>query len=174
MKIEIPEFLAHLPVEERGYPVPYFVPWVNGKPFFKAASEEKHLICYKNKLCGICGKKIKSGEFCFVGGPQALKNKCSSEAHTHFRCAKYALQVCPYLFHQKSDRKWDGDGHDLNKDVMILDKPEAMYIMVSNKVEWYNDGKHRLFRFRLIRAHEFKYIDKKLTETGEIFRFKIF
>ena len=36
--VPMPARIARLPRDDRGYPVPAFVPWQDGKPYFPAAS----------------------------------------------------------------------------------------------------------------------------------------
>ena len=39
----MPSRIAALPVDERGYPVPWFVAWIDGKPEFRCADPAKFL-----------------------------------------------------------------------------------------------------------------------------------
>lgn len=104
-KIEIPEFLQHLPVDDRGYPVPFFVPWKDGKPQFLYADERKVANCVERKICGICGKLMMHGDSFMVTGPIGYKNRVASDAPMHRRCAEYSLRVCPHMYYEKSERR---------------------------------------------------------------------
>lgn len=103
---EPPARIAQLPVDERGYPVPYFVQWVDadqkptkagvGKPEFRVMDHSKWMDCVKNKNCWICGQKL--GKFMsFVLGPMCAVNRINSEPPSHHECATYAAKACPFL-----------------------------------------------------------------------------
>src|SRR5258706_13105104 len=55
----MPERIKNLPHDpERGYPIPFFVAYVNGKPDFRIADDEKRVRSVKERLCWICGEKL--------------------------------------------------------------------------------------------------------------------
>lgn len=64
----VPARMAHLPIDERGYVVPWFVAWVDGKPEFRAMDPEKFSAAIRKKLCWVCGGKM-GVNLCFVAGP---------------------------------------------------------------------------------------------------------
>lgn len=165
-QIEIPPFLSHLPVDPRGYPIPYFVPFTDGKPNFKYTDPEKQHQCFKNKQCGICGKKLLKNQFWFVGGPLSLKNKVSSDVHNHEQCARYALKVCPYLFNQKADRIAT-EGHN---DIIVLEKPELVNLIFADRCSFIKYMGQHIYTFRPVRAYEFIYVNKVLTDTGNVIK----
>lgn len=57
MSILIPSFLNHLKVNPKGYPIPFFVAYVNGKPDFRLLDPKKQYYCIHQKLCAICGEE---------------------------------------------------------------------------------------------------------------------
>lgn len=105
---ELPERMKHLPVDERGYPVPMFVAYVNRKPEFRAAVKEFGSLCIKNKTCWVCGCKLM-GEAVFVIGPMCAINRVSSEPPSHRDCARYSAIACPFLTRPQMVRR-EGDG----------------------------------------------------------------
>lgn len=91
-----PAKIAKLPVDERGFPVPFFVGWEEGKPIFPAADHDKLRRCVQHGLCWVCGEKL--GRYrAWVVGPMCLVNLTSSEPPSHSECAKYSVTACPFL-----------------------------------------------------------------------------
>lgn len=87
---------AALPVDERGYPVPAFVPWIDGKPEFRTASVHFRARAIRESLCWVCGGKL--GVFkAFVIGPMCVLNLTTSEPPCHFDCAEFSAKACPFL-----------------------------------------------------------------------------
>lgn len=101
---ERPARIAALPLDERGYPVPYFVEWIDGKPDFRVASEAKLVQCIRGKRCWICGGGL--GKFqTFAIGPMCAVNRVSSEPPAHLDCAHYAVRACPFLLLPSAKRR---------------------------------------------------------------------
>lgn len=99
--------LAHLPIDERGYPVPYFVAWVDGKPDHRIADPVKQVICIKQRRCWICGEPL--GRYlAFLIGPMCCINRISSEPPAHRDCAVYAATACPFLTRPRMHRREAG------------------------------------------------------------------
>jgi hypothetical protein len=96
MSEETPERIRVLPVDVRGYPVPWFVHWENGQPDFRVISPGKIPEAVLKKRCWTCGDKL--GKFVvFVIGPMCAINRISSEPPSHLDCARYAATHCPFL-----------------------------------------------------------------------------
>jgi hypothetical protein len=91
-----PKFMRHLKIDQRGYPVPWFVDWFNGVPEFRAVDRRKLVYCSKNRVCWTCGRKL-FGEEVYVIGPMCAVNRISSEPPSHRECAEYAAVACPFL-----------------------------------------------------------------------------
>lgn len=94
--VPMPARIARLPRDHRGYPVPFFVEWLNGKPEFPLFDPHKWRRCVKQRLCWICGDKL-GRHLAFAVGPMCTINRVSSEPPQHRECAEYALKVCPFL-----------------------------------------------------------------------------
>lgn len=92
----IPRFMTALPIDERGYPVPWFVDWFNGKPEFRAASQKKLVTAINQRRCWTCGSRL-FGEEVFVIGPMCAVNRISGEPPSHRECALFAATACPFL-----------------------------------------------------------------------------
>lgn len=135
-KIEIPKFLEHLPTDKRGYPIPYFVPIVNGVPEFKYADNNKHLEALKHKKCCICGKKLFNKSYWFISGPMGFENGVDSHSPMHEECARFSLKVCPHLFYEHSERKTDDNSGSINQ---IRQKPSLFFLSKADKFKAVKD-----------------------------------
>jgi hypothetical protein len=99
-----PARIAKLPVDRRGYPVPWFVHWENGTPDFRVIAAGKRQRAVSEKLCWICGDPL--GKYlAFVIGPMCAINRVSAEPPGHRECAEYSARVCPFLSRPKVERR---------------------------------------------------------------------
>lgn len=93
---KMPLRILRLPVDEREYPVPWFVAWVDGKPEFRAMDTAKFIRAVKEKRCWVCGESL-GVKMAFVIGPMCAINRISSEPPSHLECAMFSAQGCPFL-----------------------------------------------------------------------------
>lgn len=93
----MPEAIRRLPADERGYPVPWFVKWLKGKPEFRCADTEKMVRAVKERLCWVCGQRLTQPLFAFVIGPMCALNRISGEPPCHIECAVFSAIACPFL-----------------------------------------------------------------------------
>lgn len=100
----LPDRIKKLPVDERGYPVPWFVEWINGKPEFRIADGRKKVQAVNEHLCWVCGQRLGT-YLCFVIGPMCAVNRITSEPPTHRECAEWSAQACPFLSRPHSKRR---------------------------------------------------------------------
>lgn len=99
-----PERVKQLPRFGR-YPVPYFALMVDGVPDFRVVDTQKKSTAAIRKLCWICGQKISHPDrFCFVGGPSCTRNGLFGDGPSHFECAEFAMQICPYIMRDDATR----------------------------------------------------------------------
>jgi hypothetical protein len=88
--------MLSLPIDKRGYPVPWFVAWVNGEPEFRLLDPDKWLRATRNKLCWVCGERL--GQYmAFVIGPMCGITRTTSEPPCHLECATWSAINCPFL-----------------------------------------------------------------------------
>jgi hypothetical protein len=93
---EAPPRIAKLPLDKRGYPVPWFVEWFNGEPDFRVISDAKRRRAFSVDLCWICGERMGVHQV-FAVGPMCLINLTTAEPALHRDCAEYAVKACPFL-----------------------------------------------------------------------------
>lgn len=91
-----PPRIERLPLNAKGYPIPYFVAYVNGQPDFRVIDPEKITRCITKQLCWICGDKLGRW-LAFNVGPVSAVLRNSGEPPSHVDCAEYAAQACPFL-----------------------------------------------------------------------------
>lgn len=103
----LPERIAALPVDERGYPVPWFVDWIDGKPEFRAMDRAKWHRALKEKLCWVCGQRL-GARLIFVLGPMCVITRTTVEPPCHLECARWSAINCPFLARPHAHRREDG------------------------------------------------------------------
>lgn len=99
-----PAALKGLPTDHRGYVVPFFVEWIDGKPDFRVVDGRKLARCVHEKLCWLCGGPLAK-TVAYVIGPMCAINRVSSEPPSHLACAEYACRVCPFLSMPNAKRR---------------------------------------------------------------------
>ena len=92
----LPEKFKKLPIDPRGYPIPWFVGKVDGVYDFRLADSRKRKLAQDERLCWLCGEKL--GRYmAFVIGPMCVVNRNTSEPGSHLDCARFAATACPHL-----------------------------------------------------------------------------
>lgn len=119
--IPMPDAIAALPRDARGFPVPAFVyrpdDWQPGQPLdLRVLDTDAAKILMMARRCGVCGLPV-GYRMWFIGGPMCLYNRIF-ETPTHRECAEYAMLACPHLnnaAHEYVTRPGDdGLKHDPN------------------------------------------------------------
>jgi hypothetical protein len=139
----LPRRMQELPVDERGYVVPWFVAWENGKPEFRAMDADKFVRALKEKLCWVCGEKL-GVNLCFVAGPMCGINRTSSEPPSHVECAEWSARNCPFLSNPHMVRREDEEltrtAHD-PAGLFIRRNPGVAMLWITREYEIFPDGK---------------------------------
>lgn len=143
----VPLRIQELDVDERGYPIPWFVAWVDGKPEFRAMDPEKFVRAIKEKRCWVCGQKL-GVNVCFVAGPMCGINRTSSEPPSHLECAQWSARNCPFLSNPRMVRREDDK---INNQVVrenaagiaITRNPGVAMLWITRQFEVYLDDKGR-------------------------------
>ena len=100
----LPARMQSLPIDDRGYPVPYFVAWLDGKPDFRVTDPRKWMRCYREQRCWVCGDVV--GKYkTFVIGPMCAVNRTTAEPPCHVECAVFSATACPFLTLPKAQRR---------------------------------------------------------------------
>jgi hypothetical protein len=107
----LPLRMQSLPLDERGYPVPWFVAWQDGKPVFQAMDGAKWMKAVRDRLCWVCGGVLGVYKT-FVAGPMCGINRTSAEPPSHSECARWSARNCPFLSNPAAARR-DVEGSSL-------------------------------------------------------------
>lgn len=141
----LPYRMAALPIDERGYPVPWFVAWVDGKPEFRAMDRTKFFRAIREKLCWVCGERL-GVNVCFVAGPMCGVNRTSSEPPSHLECARWSARNCPFLSNPKMVRREDDEINNAKfrenaSGLAIARNPGVAMLWITRQFEVFPDGK---------------------------------
>jgi hypothetical protein len=140
----LPKLMEKLPVDERGYVVPWFVDWFEGKPEFRAMDGRKYGRAVREKLCWVCGNPLK-GTYVFVAGPMCGINRTSSEPPCHPECARWSARNCPFLSKPNMARREDdlidkAKFTDKAAGIAITRNPGVTMLWFTREYEIFNDG----------------------------------
>jgi hypothetical protein len=134
-----------LPLDKRGYPVPWFVDYVNGEPEFRAFDQYKWMRAVREKLCWVCGQKL-GAHLSFVIGPMCGITRTTSEPPCHYDCAEWSVRNCPFLSRPHMVRREDEvtDAMKGNAAGIPLERnPGVMLIWTAREYSVFDDGAGR-------------------------------
>ena len=144
---DMPASVRRLKVDQRGYPIPFFVDYLpDGTPEFRAADARKLIRCIREALCWVCGEKLHRSRLgfkstiAFAIGPMCAVNKISAEPPSHPDCAEWSARNCPFLARPHMKRREDElfnakTAAQEQRGVAILRNPGVTLV-------WYTDGYH--------------------------------
>lgn len=147
----LPPKMRHLPVDHRGFPVPYFVAWQDGKPLFPVMDPAKMRDAIRFSNCWVCGQRLGAHK-AFVIGPMCVCNRLNSEPPSHLECALFSAKNCPFLTKPRMRRQVTHDGTYLDQPVqaaagiMIERNPGVCCVWVTKKFEIERTREGPLFR----------------------------
>ncbi len=140
----LPVRMRGLAIDKRGFPVPWFVAWVDGEPEFRAMDGEKFIRAIREKLCWVCGQRL-GVNMCFVAGPMCGINRTSAEPPSHLECGRWSAINCPFLSNPRMVRRED---EKINNTQMresaagfaITRNPGVVMLWITRQFEVYPDG----------------------------------
>ncbi len=149
----MPGRMTSLPIDERGYPVPWFVAWVKdgepceagqGKPEFRAMDPVKFIKAVRAKLCWVCGGRLGTN-VCFVAGPMCGINRTSAEPPSHLDCARWSARNCPFLSNPRQVRREDevtnnAQFREQAAGIALTRNPGVAMLWITRQFEVFNDG----------------------------------
>jgi hypothetical protein len=147
----MPWRIRELPIGPNGYPVPWFVAWVDGVPEFRASDLAKWVAAVRRKQCWVCGGQLGS-RLAFVLGPMCIVTRTTSEPPSHRECAEWSIRNCPFLtrphMHRRTDRLPEdivsAPGHGLERN------PGVAALWITRGYSLFDDGNGR----KLIRVDD--------------------
>lgn len=130
--------MLDLPLDERGYPIPWFVLWIDGKPDFRVMDEEKRVRAVRERICWCCGKPL-GDVFAFVSGPMCGMSRTSSEPPAHLECALWSVKGCPFLSLPKATRRDVGLPDDVKTPgILIPRNPGVALVWITDTYKTFN------------------------------------
>lgn len=134
---DLPKAMQALPVDHRGFPVPWFVQWIDGEPVFPAMDGTKLVSAQRDGLCWVCGGKLPTAR-AYVIGPMCVINRISSEPASHLDCARFSARNCPFLANPRMKRvphhKLGAAVDDLSSaGIMIERNPGACAVYITQR-----------------------------------------
>ena len=99
----LPARMRRLPIDERGFPVPWFVAFIEGKPDFRVVRPHGMVKAIQANTCWVCGQPLGI-HLAFVIGPMCAVNRVTSEPPSHLECARFAAKACPFLANPRMAR----------------------------------------------------------------------
>jgi hypothetical protein len=128
----LPPQMRDLPIDPRGFPVPWFTPWDNteGRWRFDAADTNKIGVAVRQRRCWICGQGLHKN-LAFVIGPMCAINRTTSEPPSHCECASFAVRACPFLIRPRMRRAPMADDASKPGGIMLERNPGVSLIWVT-------------------------------------------
>lgn len=151
----LPARMQRLPVDHRGFPVPWFVQWFVGKesgdagigePDFRVVDSRKLVRAVRERRCWVCGDKL-GVHLAFVIGPMCAINRVISEPPSHRECAAFSARVCPFLSQPRMRRNEKGlpEDHQEAPGVGLKRNPGVACLWITRSYRPFNAGNGVLF-----------------------------
>lgn len=132
----LPARMTKLPLDHRGFPVPWFVAFIDGQPDFRVIRPGGIASAILKNKCWLCGEPL--GKFkAFVIGPMCAVTRTPSEPPSHFECAEFAVRACPFLIRPNMRRNTKDYPQQANDPAGIhLDRnPGAMCMWITRSFQ---------------------------------------
>lgn len=140
----LPDRMRALPLDARGYPVPWFVAWIDGVPDFRVIGPDKIATAASQKRCWLCGVQLDrwkrfAWEGAFVIGPMCALNRTTSEPPCHRECAIFAATACPFLTRPNAERRAANlpADHTAPAGVGLTRNPGVSLVWITRSWQWY-------------------------------------
>jgi hypothetical protein len=91
---KVPAQLRHLPLNSRGYPVPWFAAYPERVAVFDPAKRRRAIA---ERLCWICGRPLGQRIRWFVLDPAQAVTRVVQAPPSHPGCALFAVRTCPFI-----------------------------------------------------------------------------
>lgn len=143
----LPPRLARLPVDPRGYPIPWFVAHVPGPdgalvPDFRVVDAAKMAEAIRAKRCFVCGD-VLGRWMTFAIGPMCAVNRTTPEPPAHRDCAAWSARNCPFLSTPRMVRRQEDlpAGHVHAAGEAILRNPGVTCLWTTRSYQTFADGR---------------------------------
>ncbi|MGZ5963123.1 MAG: hypothetical protein ACXWKY_06055 [Caulobacteraceae bacterium] len=95
--------MRNLPMDRRGFPIPWFVAVVGGEPEFRLSDPRKIVEGWRRELCWVCGGRLPVFR-AWVMGPASVIEGASPEPPCHLDCGRFSAMACPFLSNPEARR----------------------------------------------------------------------
>lgn len=146
--VPMPPRIKALPVSPTGYPVPWFVAWIDGLPDFRVIASGKVSQAHLKRRCWVCGEPM--GRYkAMTLGPMCVVNRTVSEPPSHRDCAVFSAIACPFLSKPRMRRREAGlpeTAQDM-PGIALKRNPGACAVWVTERYWPFRAGDGVLFSF---------------------------
>lgn len=137
----MPARIARLPRNARGYPIPFFVQWIDGLPDFRLLDGANFARCLSERLCQICGEPLGASAT-FVIGPMCAVNRTNGEPPSHRECAEFAVKACPFMLRPGMERREDDTTRSAGTSgIFVTRNPGVMVLWTTKRWKIFHDDK---------------------------------
>lgn len=139
----LPGRIGRLPRNKAGYPVPWFVAFIDGVPDFRVIRAGGIQAALARKICWVCGTPfLRQEDRAFTIGPMCAVNRVSAEPPSHRDCAVWSAQQCPFLatprMVRRDRRKPEGASNPAG--IMLTRNPGVALVWVAGYRSWGTRG----------------------------------
>jgi len=140
----LPSRMTALPIDRRGYPVPWFVTWIDGAPEFRATDATKFQQALLERRCWVCGDYLGVYKT-FVLGPMCTVTRTTSEPACHLECAEWSARNCPFLVRPHMVRREDEFTRTCDmRGRMVLRNPGVTALWTTRSFSLFHDENRRV------------------------------
>jgi hypothetical protein len=132
--------MKRLPVDERGFPVPWFVAKVDGKWDFRVSDAQKRVLAVDERRCWVCGQFLGVYQ-AFLIGPMCGINRVTAEPPAHRECAIFSATACPFMTKPLVERRMEGLPPRVVDGFMIERNPGVGLVWITKHYEVFRDFK---------------------------------
>lgn len=138
---DLPDAMAALPRDYRGYPIPAFVYFdKDGKEDFRIIKTGWREECHNKRRCWLCGGHMGKRKW-FVLGPMCSVTRTTMEPPCHRLCAEFAVKNCPFLTKPMAKRRDLSDIEHKHVDGKMIERnPGVTMIWECNEYKPFRTG----------------------------------
>lgn len=139
--VPMPARMRKLPVNEKGFPVPAFVAWLNlagdrylpewtrgARRDFRVINPDYLDRCYRLSKCWICGEPLGRHRV-FAIGPMCAVNRTTMEPPSHRDCVEYATKTCPFMMRPRMVRNYKDMPSDKSAPGVLIERNPGVYCL---------------------------------------------
>jgi hypothetical protein len=175
----IPPRINLLPRDERGFPVPWFVQWMQdgkaclpgvGVPDFRVMDAAKFAqVLRGDHRCWICGGVLGTHRVSIIGCMCAV-NRVISEPPSHRSCSEWSVRACPFLAHPRARRnEKDLPEHGEQAGIALARNPGVVCLWETKTIKPFRAGAGVLFKLGDPERVDW-YCEGRLATRGEVAR----